>query len=161
MIGGPGWPFWVFIALLAIAHFILHIALGLGLEAPNLLTVAVLLAARRTTGAVAAAIGLVLGLLQDALSLVAFGAEAVTLTILGYLGARSRDLFVGDTLAFVGAYLFIGTWLHDIIFFFLAGPAARGDAVVRYLILAPLSAVYSAVAGVIALVLYRLVTGDR
>jgi len=161
MTGGPGWPFWAFIGLLAVAHFTLHLAIGLGPEAPDLLTVAVLLAARSTTGAVAAAIGLVLGLLQDALSLVAFGAEAVTLTVLGYLGARSRELFVGESLVFVGLYLFVGKWLHDVIYYTLAGSEARGDAVVRYLVVAPLSALYAAVAGVLVLVLYRFATGER
>lgn len=161
MMVGPGWPYWVFIGLLAAAHFTLHLALGLGPEAPDLLTVAVLLAARNTSGAVAAAIGLVLGMLQDALSLVAFGAEAVTLTVLGYLGARSRDLFVGESLGFVGLYLFVGKWLHDVIYYTLAGPVLRGDAVVRYLIMAPLAALYAAVAGVLVLMLYRFATGER
>src|SRR5690606_19686966 len=77
------WTFWAFIALLVVLDFILHIAIGLGATAPDLLTVALLLAARRLSSAGAAALGLVFGLLRDALSLIAFGAEAVTMTLLG------------------------------------------------------------------------------
>ncbi|HEX6940140.1 MAG TPA: rod shape-determining protein MreD [Longimicrobiales bacterium] len=161
MIAGRAWTFWVFIALLIVVNFLLHLAIGLGATAPDLLTVAVLLAARRLRPAPAAALGLALGLLRDALSLIAFGADAVALTVLGFLGARSRDLFVGESLAFVALYLFVGKWLHDVIYYLIAGADVRGSAVVRLLIEAPLAAVYAAVAGTAALLLYRLVTGER
>ena len=110
------WTFWAFIALLVVLDFVLHIAIGLGATAPDLLTVALLLAARRLSSAGAAALGLVFGLLRDALSLIAFGAEAVTMTLLGYLGARSKDYFLGGH-ALHSGYLFVGKWLHDIIYF--------------------------------------------
>src|SRR5690554_5327790 len=117
MTASRAWTFWAFIALLVALDFVLHIAIGLGSTAPDLLTVALLLGARRLSGAGAAALGLVLGLLRDALSLIAFGAEVITLTVLGYLGARSRDLFIGEGMLFIGAYLFVGKWLHDVIYF--------------------------------------------
>ncbi|HEX7118925.1 MAG TPA: rod shape-determining protein MreD [Longimicrobiales bacterium] len=161
MTASRAWTYWAFIALLVALNFTLHLAIGIGATAPDLLTVALLLAARRLGGVAAAALGLVLGLLRDALSLVAFGADAVALTVLGYLGARSRDLFVGETLTFVALYLFAGKWLHDVIYYLVAGAAVRGDAVSRLLIEAPIAALYAAVAGTAALLLYRLVTGER
>src|SRR5690606_40669113 len=63
--------------------------------------------------------------------LIAFGAEVITLTVLGYLGARSRDLFIGEGMLFIGAYLFVGKWLHDVIYFTIAGAAVRGHTVTR------------------------------
>ncbi len=160
MTGTRAWAYWTFVALLVLLNFTLHLALGLQ-AAPDLLTVAVLIAARRLGGAAAAGLGFALGLLRDALSLVAFGADAVTLTLVGFLGARSRDLFIGESLAFLGVYLFIGKWLHDTIYYLVAGRSMRGDAVVNLLIEAPLASLYAAVAGVIAVLLYRLVTGER
>ena len=152
--------YWVLIVLLVIAHLILRLAFGLGVNAPDLLTVAVLLAARRARGSVAAAIGLGLGVLNDALSLIAFGAEAVTFTLIGYIGARSRDLFEGDSHLFVWVYVFLGKWIHDVLYTFIAG-AERGDMVGMFLIQAPIHAAYAAFSAVVALMLYRVSTGDR
>ena len=151
--------FWVFFVLLLVAHFVLHLALGWGATAPDLLTAALLLAARRVRGAAAAALGLGLGILSDALSATAFGADAVALTLLGYLGARSRDLFDGDSLLFIGVYLFLGKWLHDALYWVLASD--RTNALAQLLIQAPLAALSTAIGGAIALLVYRTSTGDR
>jgi rod shape-determining protein MreD len=152
--------FWVFFAILIVTHFVLHLALGLGTSAPDFMVVALLLAARRVRGAVAALIGLGLGIINDALSASSFGADAVAMTLLGYLGARSRDLFDGDSLLFVGVYLFVGKWLHEVAYWLLA-PAARGDALSQLVIHGPLAALYTAIGGAIALLIYRATTGER
>ena len=157
-----GWSYGVLIALLVVIYFGLHLVLGLGDAVPDLLTVAVLLAARRLGGSAAAILGFGLGLLRDSLSLVAFGADTVALTLVGFLGPRSRDLFIGDSLGFVGAYLFIGKWLHDAVYHVVAASGGRWEtATSRLLIEAPLASLYAAAAGVVALLLYRLVTGER
>ena len=153
--------FWVFFIFVLIAHFVIHLALGFGTRAPDLLTVALLLAVRRTRGSAAAALGLTLGLLHDALASVSFGADAIVLTLLGYLGARSRDLFEGDSLLFIFAYLFIGKWLHDLLYGFLVQGLARGDVVSRVFMQAPLVALWAALAGIGAMLIYRAATGDR
>jgi rod shape-determining protein MreD len=152
--------FWVFFVFVVIAHFLLHVALGFGSGAPDLLTVAVLMAARRVRAPAAAGIGLLLGLLND-VSVSAFGAEAVVLTLLGYLGARSRDLFEGDSLLFVGVYFFLGKWLHDLGYALLAGEAGRGGFGSQLLVQAPLAALYAAVGGIVALLIYRASSGER
>ena len=153
--------FWVFFIFLIVAHFFLHLALGLGDSAPDLLTVGLLLAVRRARASVAAFLGLVLGVLNDALASVAFGAEAVVLTLVGFLGARSRDLFEGDSLLFIGAYLFLGKWLHDAAYYTLAHQLARGDVVTRLFMQAPVAALYAAGAGIVAMLVYRAATGER
>ena len=107
-----------------------------------------------------AAVGFVVGIMRDALSLTAFGASAVALTFVGFVGARSRDLFIGDSLLFVAAYLFAGKWLYDAVFFLLARHEFRESALGFLLIQAPLAAAYAAVAGVVALVLYRMISAD-
>lgn len=149
--------FWIFIIILVVLHFGVHVALGMRGLAPDLLTVALLLAVRRLTGAGAAGLGLALGILNDALSLSAFGALAVTYTIVGFLGARSRDLFEGDSLLFVAVYIFLGKILRDVIYHVLTRMEPWSDLWTT----SPLAALYAALAGIIALTLYRAVTSDR
>ena len=152
-----GWPFWMFVAVLAIAHFAFHLSLGVASAAPDFLTLAVLLAARQVPGGTAAGVGFGLGLLEDAVSLGAFGAATITQTVIGYLGARSRDLFVGDSAVFLGIYLFLGAWIQDALYFGLAGEVRRGEPVNALLVVAPLEALYVAAVGLAAVVLYRTV----
>ncbi|HSL69995.1 MAG TPA: rod shape-determining protein MreD [Longimicrobiales bacterium] len=153
--------FWVFFVLLVITHFMLHLAFGLPQSAPDLLTAALLLGVRRMRASSAALLGLVLGLINDALSPTAFGADTVVMTVIGYLGAWSRDLFEGDSLLFVGVYLFIGKWLHDFIYWLLARDLARGDALSQLFLQGPATAAYTAVGGIVALLIYRASSGDR
>lgn len=156
-----GWRLWVFVGVLVVLHFVLHITLGLNVAAPDLLTLAVLIGARQLSGSGAAALGLGLGLLEDAVSVAAFGAAAVTHTVIGYLGARSRDLFVGDSLAFLGVYIFLGKWARDALYYALATVTRRGDPVHALLVQAPLSGLYLAVVGLVAIVGYRSLTRKR
>ena len=150
-----GWPFWLFIGLLVVIHLALHISLGYGVGAPDLLTVAVLLAARQLSPGGAAAVGFLLGLLVDGVSVTAFGAAAATQTVVGYLGARSRDLFVGDSVLFLAVYLFLGTWIQDALYYGLAAGARRGEPVQALLIQAPIAALYAAAVGTVAVMIYR------
>lgn len=153
---GP--TFWLFIALLVGTYFFLRLTLGLGASAPDLLTVAVLLGARPLPGGGAAALGFGLGILDDAAAVTAFGAAAATFTIIAYIGARSRDLFVGDSLLFLTAYLFLGKWAQEILYYLLAPSIRRGDAVEALLVQAPLQALYAAAAGLVAIMIYRTFT---
>jgi rod shape-determining protein MreD len=155
-----GFSYWVLIAVLVILHFTLHVAIGLDASAPDLLTVAVLLAARRLKGSMAALAGLLLGVLNDALSLTAFGAEALANSMIGFLGARSRDLFEGDSLLFVVGYVFLGKWLHDVLYFVFT--RSTHDAPWSTLVTtAPVAAIYAALAAMAALLVYRAATGER
>jgi rod shape-determining protein MreD len=152
-----GWPFWVFIAALVVLHLILHLTLGMGPEAPDLLTVAVLLGARSLSGGAAAGLGFGLGLVEDAVSVTAFGASAAAYTIVAYLGARSRDFFIGESLFFLAGYLFLGKWIHEALYYLFAAGVRRGDAVETLLVQAPLGGLYAAAAGLVAVVVYRLI----
>lgn len=157
---GRDWPYWALVVLLVALYFALHLALGLGTWVPDLLTVAVLLAARRSSAPVATAVGFTLGVLRDSLSLVAFGADAIVLTVLGYLGSRSRDVFLGDSLLFMAVFLLAGKALHDGLYVLLAGSALGGAGMGRLLVELPL-VLYAAAAGFAALLLYRVVSGER
>ena len=155
------WSFAVFIFLVVLAHFTIRLAIGAGPGMPDLLTVAALLAARRLSGAQAAALGLLLGVLDDALTVVAFGSAAVALSVVCFLGARSRELFEGDSVLFLTVYLFVGKWLRDALVYLLSPATRTADTVPELFIGMPLSALAAAVAGVVAIVVYRAATGER
>jgi rod shape-determining protein MreD len=152
-----------FIVLLVLAHFMLHVAFGITGPVPDLLTLAALFASRRLRGSSAAAGGFLLGLLEDGLALTAFGARAIATTVAAYLGARSRDLFEGDSLLFLIFFLFVGKWLRDAVVFLLLqlSGAARGDTMSNLLIDGPIRALTTAVAGILAFMMYRALTGER
>jgi len=137
---------------LAALHFLLHVGLGIGSGAPDLLTVALLLGAREVRVGSAAGLGFVFGILEDALSVIAFGANALTLSVLGILGATTRELFVGDSWLFVVSYFFIGKWLRDTVHWVLVGEEFRRPFTEQLLVHGVGSAAYAALIGVVVLV---------
>ncbi|MEX0911971.1 MAG: hypothetical protein WD737_04990 [Gemmatimonadota bacterium] len=154
MNGRIGWGFWVFIALLIVLHFLLRVGLGYEQLAPDLLVVALLLAARQLAAGHAAGAGLALGILDGALVPFALGASALALSVLGFVGARSRELFSEDNYFLLALYLFAGKWLFDAVIFLATGEVFRAGA--SYLLLvSPLTALYAAAAGLIGLTIYR------
>ncbi|MSR23437.1 MAG: hypothetical protein EXR92_07845 [Gemmatimonadetes bacterium] len=147
--------FWAVALLLPILHFLLRVGFGMGAWAPDLLTVGVLLVGREVRPGPAAALGLALGLLEDAFSVLSFGANAMALCIVGILGARSRDLFLGDSLLFLVSYIALGSWVKVVLHWLFAGDGGRGDLWTTLAVQAPVSAVYAAAVGTFVL----LVTG--
>jgi rod shape-determining protein MreD len=152
--------FWTFIGVLVLLHLMLRLGAGLTFI-PDLLVVAALLGSRRLGGAMAAGYGLVLGLLADSLSMIAFGATAVAFVIVCYLGARSRNLFEGDSFLFIICYVFLGAWLVEAIRFAIGAAVQRGATPLPLFTSAPLAALYTGVAAFTALLAYRAATGNR
>lgn len=142
------WRLWIVVTILVLLHFLLHVGFGLGEWVPDLLTVALLVGARETHIAMGAGLGFVFGLLEDAFSLLSFGANTVALTVVGLAGARTRDLFVGDSLLFLASYLVAGKWLRDALRWIMAGEGVRGPLVDNLFIHSPIQSVYAAVVGI-------------
>lgn len=142
---------WAVVGLLVILHFGLHLSLALGKSAPDLLTLALLIAAREAGVGAAAGLGFLFGLLDDAFSVVAFGANTFALTVTGVLGSKARDLFVGDSPVFTTFYLFLGKWCRDFLYWvahWVAAGESMGEPFVdAMLINSPLAAVYAALIG--------------
>jgi rod shape-determining protein MreD len=145
------WGLWIVVLVLVLLHLLLHLGLGWGGWVPDLLAVALLLGSRDLRIGAGAGFGFLLGLLEDAFSLLAFGANAVTFTLLGIVGARTRDLFVGDSALFMVSYLALGVWLRTLIHWILAGPVARGDLVEVVIVEGIPGALYAAAVGFVAL----------
>lgn len=140
-------------ALLMVLHFVLHVGLGLGPVVPDLATLGLLTMAREIRMGTSAATGFLLGLLVDSLSTLAFGASTMALTVVGALGSRTRDLFVGESLTFVGAYLFVGKWGRDLIQWVMTSPELR-EPIQRSLLVD--STVASAYVALVGLLLVRV-----
>ena len=154
MNGAARWGFWLFVVLLIVLHFVLRVGLGFQQLVPDLLVVALLLAARELRAGPAAGLGLLLGILDGAVVPFSMGASAVVMTILGFVGARSRDLFSGDNYLLLAGYLFTGKWLFDTLLFLVTGDMFRAGAS-YLLIVSPLTALYAAAAGLVGLSVYR------
>jgi hypothetical protein len=148
------WGFWLFTVCLVVLHFVLRLGLGLGQLAPDLLIVALLLAAREMRAGWAAGLGLALGILDGAMVPFNLGTSALVMTLLGFAGARSRELFSGDNFVFLALYLFVGKWVYDALLYLVTGDLFTAGA--TYLVLvSPLAALYAAAAGVVAMATYR------
>jgi rod shape-determining protein MreD len=152
--------FWVFTFILVLLHLVLRLGLGVTVV-PDLIVVAMLLAARRLSGAGAALLGLILGVLADSLAMVAFGATAVAFVIVGFLGAWSRNFFEGDSYLFTVVYVFLGAWLVEGIRFAAGGATGRGQDPGLLLTVTPLTALLTAAAALVALIAYRNFSGNR
>lgn len=135
--------------LLVLGHFTLHVGFGLGAAAPDLLTLALLIFVREVGVGTAAGIGLALGLLEDALAVLSFGANAVALTLVGGIGAATRDLFVGDSPFFGVGYLFFGKLTRDLLHWVFVGPDLREPFVRTVVLDGGIAAAYVAAVGVV------------
>jgi rod shape-determining protein MreD len=139
---------WIVVVALVLLHFLLHVGFGLGPVAPDLLTVALLLAAREVGMGAAAGTGFAFGLLEDALSVLSFGANTVSMTLIGALGAVTRDLFVGDSLVFLVSYFVVGKWLRDLVHWLVVSEPLRRPFFEQVMVQGVVGGIYAAVVGI-------------
>ncbi|MCK5483930.1 MAG: hypothetical protein KAJ13_09495, partial [Gemmatimonadetes bacterium] len=91
----------VVVVVLVILHFTLYRFLVRWPAMPNLLVGGLLLAALRMRAGYAAFLGFGLGVLEAAMGLEGLGTTSLILALVGYLGARSRDLLFADARHYV------------------------------------------------------------
>ncbi len=144
---------WWVVLMLALLHLVLQVAIGTGPSAPDFLTIALLLGSRRLGIAGGAGLGFAFGLLEDAFSLLSFGANTVAMTLTGILGGFTRDLFVGDSRLFKLSFIFFGKLLRDASYWLLADPSVRGSFVEQVAVYGSAQAVYAALVGAVVLML--------
>lgn len=149
------------VPFLVILHFLFHLGFGWGAGAPDLLILALLLAAREVGMGLGAGMGLFFGLLEDAFSVLAFGANAVAMTLVGALGARTRDLFVGDSLLFAFAYVGLGKWLRDLVHWLVVGEGVREPFVNAMLVEGLFSAIYVGLVAMLVMTVFGRTEAQR
>jgi len=135
---------WIVVVLLFVVHFSLHIGFSYGRGAPDLLTLGLLIAARETSLGRASVLGLSTGLLEDAMSVLAFGANSIAMTLVAVGGAITRDLFVGDSRHFLPAYVFVGKWTRDLVHWIGMGSEVRQPFVEQVVLQGAIGSVYVA-----------------
>ena len=135
-------------------HFVFRVGFGWQGWSPDLSTLGLLVLAREVRTGTSAGAGFCLGLLEDSLSSLAFGASTMAMTVVAAVGGRTRDLFEGDSLLFVTSYLFIGKWGRDLIQWVMTAPELREPLQRALLVDSVVASTYVAVVG---LVLVRLV----
>jgi rod shape-determining protein MreD len=145
----PNILFRALVPILAVLHFFLRTGLGLGSGVPDLLTLSLLLGARELRIGGGAGLGFFFGLLRDSFSTFPFGVYTLALTLVGALGARTRDIFVGDSLRFLFSYLMGGKLLLEGAVWTFAGEAVRGPFVQAVLVEGGTAAIYVALVGVL------------
>jgi rod shape-determining protein MreD len=155
MTEGTRWKFAVFIVVLVALHFILRVGLGLGVLAPDLLVVALLLASRRLRPGTAAGLGFLLGLLEGSANPFVFGVASLALAVLGYLGSRSREWLAGDDPLNMVAFFFAGTLLYEVLLYLFLALGGVGGSPMAPLIPAVVASIYAAAVGLGASTLYR------
>jgi rod shape-determining protein MreD len=140
--------------ILVLLHYTLRPLLGL--RAPmDFLLLALLLASIRVRPAVAALIGLALGIVADSLTPDSLGAAALAMTVVGYMASWLKAVFFADNLALNAFFFFAGKWLFDIIYFVVEGRLGGIELVQQLLLWSPLSAAATAIAGIILLLIMR------
>ncbi len=138
------------VSCLILGHLVLRTALGFGKAAPDLFIVALLVGSRTLGVGAGAGLGFVLGVLEDTFSMRAFGANALAMTLVGALGAKSRDFFVGDSTGFLVTFLLLGTWARDLLAWVVTDASIRPAFQDHLVIEAPLLALYTTVVGLAA-----------
>jgi rod shape-determining protein MreD len=121
----------------------------------DFLLIALLLASIRVRPAIAAMIGLAMGIVADSLTPESLGAAAVAMTIIGYLASWLKAVFFADNLALNAFFFFLGKWVFDVIYFVVEGRIGGIELLQQLLLWSPLSAAATAVAGIILLMIMR------
>ena len=134
--------------VVAILMLVLHVLLRPALQdlpvSPDLLTGGVLLGGLVLRAGSAAGLGFAAGLVEAALTVGGLGRLTMVYTLLGYGSARSRDLIFADLQYFLLAYLFVGTWMTQLVLAALAGSSLTWMFAT---VAAPVSALLTAVLG--------------
>ena len=132
----------------------------LGWRAPiDFLTIAALLAAVRVRPVAAAVIGLLLGVLADALTPSAFGSGALALTLVAYGASTLKAVFFADNAALSALFVFAGKWIFDIVYLVSERRVRGAELLVQLLLWSPLAAAVTAVTALLLLVALRPAIG--
>jgi rod shape-determining protein MreD len=121
----------------------------------DFLIIALLLGSVRLRPGSAAVYGLLLGFVADSLSVSTFGAAALGMSIVGFGASWLKAVFFADNLALNGFFLFLAKWLFDMIVLIVGHQAHGAEIAMQVLVWSPLSAAVTAVAGVLALSLFK------
>ncbi len=127
----------------------------------DFLIIGVLLVAVRVRPGAAAVVGLLLGLALDAMSPDAFGAAALGMTVTAFVASRLKAVFFADELGLNAVFVFGGKLVFDVIAIVAEGRLGGGALLWQLLVWTPLSALATAVVGVVVMAVVRPAIDER
>jgi rod shape-determining protein MreD len=137
---------------------VLHYSLGplLGWRAPvDFLLIGVLLVSVRVRPGTAALLGCLAGIAADTLNPSSFGAAAIAMTCVGFAASWLKASFFDEHLALNALFLLLGKLAYDAVFLFAERRLSIGQVLAQLVVWSLLSAVLTAVVGLMVLVLFR------
>lgn len=140
--------------VLVLLHYTLRPMLGWH-AGPDFLIIALLLIAIRVRPGTAAVVGLIMGIVADALEPHAFGAGALGMSIVGFGASWLKAVFFADDVVLNALFFFCGKWAFDIIFLLAAHQMTSGALLVEILVWSPLKGVVTALFGLLTLLILR------
>jgi rod shape-determining protein MreD len=152
-IGPPRLKLAIVLALLVAAHFAVRPRFGPSPLAPDLVLVALLFYAIRSRPGAGAVAGFIVGLLMDAVTPTAFGANAFALTIVGFVSGWLKAVVFPDNLLVNAVFVFAASLARDVLQVLAAGQLRSGAGVL--LVTSPLAALGTTAAALVTLVIFR------
>ena len=127
----------------------------------DFLVIGVLLVAVRVRPAAAAIVGLLFGLMLDSMNPEALGAAALAMTITAFVASRLKAAFFADDLGINAVFVFGGKVLFDVIAIIAERRLGGANLLWQLLAWTPLSALATAVIGVVVMALVRPAIDER
>ena len=140
--------------ILLLLHFSLRPLLGWRAEL-DFLTIALLIAAVRLRPGTAAVLGCLLGLVNDAQTPTTFGSTALAMTGVGFAASWLKAVFFADNIALNALMFFLGKWAIDVVRLTTSRSMSGAELAQQLFVWSPLSALVTAAAGVVILLLLR------
>jgi len=140
--------------LLVVLHYTLRPVLGWR-TAIDFLVIALLIASVRMRPGLAALLGFGMGLVADSLSVGAFGSAALAMSVVGFTASWLRAIVFAENLALHAAFFFAGKWLFDIVFLIIERRLKGFELITQLFIWSPITAMVTALAGILVLILMR------
>jgi hypothetical protein len=78
------------------------------------------------------------------------------MTLIGALGAITRDLFVGDSLLFLVSYFVLGKWVRDLVHWIMVGDSLRQPFLDQVMVQGLIGGAYAAGVGIVLMALTGL-----
>lgn len=140
--------------LLVVLHYSVRPLLGSRVTMDFLVIAVLLLSVRMRPGA-AAILGFFSGLVADSLTPLSFGAGALALAVLGYGASWLKAVFFADNVLLHAIFFFAGKWAYDVLYLVAERRIDLGNLPAQLFVWSPLSALATALAGVIIIVMFR------
>ncbi|HJR40696.1 MAG TPA: rod shape-determining protein MreD [Gemmatimonadaceae bacterium] len=141
-------------AVLVLLHFSLRPLLGWR-ASPDFLVIALLLVAIRVRPGTAALIGFLMGIIADSVTMHAFGASALSMSIVGFAASWLKAVFFADDIVLNAFFFFLGKWAFDVLYVLAEQNEGAGGVLMQLLVWSPLTAAVTAAAGIITLLVLR------